>query len=1069
MSRTSENLEKEEFLLPEHEGNRETNDPQGGHSTPEEDTSNDICPKAEPISAGEPSLVAFVKCQPISSISEHLQQADTTENRTRDANSQVKDQFNETGAIILRDACGTRDSVTLQGCSQKAYEGLNAPSECVRQINKVDRNETFNMSPDPSCSYSDSEYSTACQVLNELIDEVIKKIELTGVEQRCTGLPAFREEKDDIQNCNHDVSKNSAIRMKAQLNVSFASPLESCCLYTPSVSASTASTADITSETDECESEEKTSKQATTFSDEKNQAEDLIAIISQNNYSDQATGIDFSTTKLDECVIPTADNCELKDESADPSHLDESSVKPGQLNTMPETIVSESKTVSDIGRNNPLRRDREQGCKKMINCEIVETDDNSSQTNNSYETMQITPRDCQIHYPAKQIHPKIEQDTISSSCDLFGSIDNQQNTYAAGVEITSSVDLLPCSPQVSSKLTCHGNEMENQKQSDNSDPVITLQSTRDLPIPGLAKKQSPAVNNTDVEHIVHRSSDQSAKFVSSAELFSQAEDQSLVRSPNAQMHNNELCKDSVEGSPNNQWERMISNPLSTEPYKEIVKLIFDHPDARCSPKTNEMRGPKKFDKNHVVKPETSSSKEEESQPDNEHKNETPFDIKLPKGPESCKEARILVNSPNSFDNTLPKLGASDDKDIDQICRDGVPEEKTLLKNTLLGKCHANKEVDSNDGTRNIGTKTTINSEARLHENHMTNDSELFTEEASPSEEVRKIDENHVEENHLIDGHIGFSLKDSTDHASSEWPLTEGIMNVSYQGEEKHSSCYQAVNPENQMTNELCVGPMQIKPEELQAVSVGLSNVEENFSEGINSDVLLPTSMPSSEKGLLPQVTATLQNTEEKPVESIPLKLDQSSTHEFKCTETTSLRPESEDLVSPDQCEETINKQLTGIQISVDHDMKEPQENCISSGQSVEVSSQRRVQNSPVVQYPPHDDDDFPDSGISNSSQLQGEAEPEPVICMKSCEGGDANTSSQGTSQNPVDGWETAAGQSETNSPQSGRITNADVQHLVYDLVNAVCSIENAQQLETKGLEMENNDETCSPPSKIRKS
>ena len=62
--------EEKESPLQEHEAdNTETNDPQEEHFTSAEDTPNNIGPKAQPIAAGEPHLVAVVKCQPTSLIS----------------------------------------------------------------------------------------------------------------------------------------------------------------------------------------------------------------------------------------------------------------------------------------------------------------------------------------------------------------------------------------------------------------------------------------------------------------------------------------------------------------------------------------------------------------------------------------------------------------------------------------------------------------------------------------------------------------------------------------------------------------------------------------------------------------------------------------------------------------------------------------------------------------------------------------------------------------------------------------------------------------------------------------
>ena len=151
---------------------------------------------------------------------------------------------------------------------------------------------------------------------------------------------------------------------------------------------------------------------------------------------------------------------------------------------------------------------------------------------------------------------------------------------------------------------------------------------------------------------------------------------------------------------------------------------------------------------------------------------------------------------------------------------------------------------------------------------MINEQELFVVETSSAEEVRKIDGNYAQENHLIDGYIGSSVKDSTQSTSPEGSTTEGLMNVPYQDRQRHSDCY----PENKMTNEMCVSPMQIKANELQTVPVGSSAVQGNFLEEINLDSLPQTSMSSGKKDLLPRMIVTRQTTEQWPTESIPLNL-----------------------------------------------------------------------------------------------------------------------------------------------------------------------------------------------------
>ena len=915
----------------------------------------------------------------------------------------------------------------------------------------------------------------------------MKKIKLTTSEQQtrkfeethrikvCALLPIGQEDQGYIS----VISNPSNVQGKAQLNVSFASPLESCRLYTPSPSVSMASTLDIQSETDMCESEQEILNltASSTYIKSENKpfdtcdTHDQPSIASQDNYSNPAAHIDFSTTELNDSTLSSAKNWKRDTFEVESSSYQDNVISDpmNRISTIPAATMSGEKVEPNIQENNPSEEDRGQNCEEMINSETVEKD-NSSKTNISYETMQIIRRDCQIHYPTKQMLPKIEQDMISSSCDLFGSIDNQQNTFSADINVTASVDLSSSSPQVSAKLSCHGNEMENQKQSDNSDRVITLKSTEALPVPGLAEKGFSVFNNTEVEHIVHRSSEQPTKFPSSSELFSQSVEGTPVSLSRSRSDDN---ADVVERISDNAWERNVSNPSFTEPYKEIVKLIFDHPDTRCSPNINQMTVQDESIMSPVVKPETVTFQEKDSYLDNEHTNEASININVPEGEEGREgESRQLVYNRHDCDEALSQLHVADNKGINQICEVEIPEEKTLLVNSLHEKCHANREMASKDGNENIGSETTVNNTAQLHENPVTNESELYVAETSPGEEIRKIDENYAEENHLIDGHIGFSAKDSTNRTSSEWPLTDGIMNVSYQGQQRHSDCYQAVNPEKQMTNEMRVGPMQIKGKELQTVPVGLSAVQENFLEGINADVLHLTSMPSSKEDSLPQVTATLQSTEERPAKSIPLKLDQSSTHEFKCTETTSFATKSQNLFVVDQYEESKHCMLPEIQNSSSNQtIEELQVNAGSIELSDEVVVPQGFQNSPIL-HSPANDDDFSDSGISNSSQIRGEA----IQCnfIGNQELNEANISLQEIPQSRQNSKH-SAGYAEREANQDFAIvstsangTEAQIEQLVHALVGAICDDQKTQLTGKEALEKDDSTDLSSPPKKMRK-
>ena len=708
-----------------------------------------------------------------------------------DANYEVKDRFDEPTETIctptcVSDAktqCGAVAEITFHGSTQEKCAGfkchIDAAHEFIPEANEADKTLlSIDIQRNDSIKDTSSEYNAACQVLSEIIDETVKKIELTTLEQQtrkfekthritvCASLPIRREE-GGVQDYISVISNPGNMQGKAQLNVSFASPLESCRLYTPSPPVSMASTLDIQSETDICEGEQEILSRTASCTDTKSEnkpfdtcdTHDQPSISSQDNYSNPAAHIDFSTTELNDSTLSSAKNWK-RDTFEVESSSDQDNVISDPMNrisAIPATTMSGEKVEPNIQENNRSEEDRGQNCEEMINSETVETD-NSSKTNISYETMQIIRRDCQIHYPTKQMLPKIEQDMISSSCDLFGSIDNQQNTFSADINVTASVDLSSSSPQVSAKLSCHGNEMENQKQSDNSDRVITLKSTEALPVPGLAEKGFSVVNNTEVEHIVHRSSEQPTKFPSSSELFSQSVEGTPVSLSRSRSDDNA----DVERISDNPWERNVSNPSFTEPYKEIVKLIFDHPDTRCSPNINQMTVQDESIISPVVKPETVTFQEKDSYLDNEHTNEASININVPEGEEGREgESRQLVYNRHDCDEPLSQLHVADNKGINQICEVEIPEEKTLLVKSLHEKCHANREMASKDGNENIGSETTVNNTAQLHENPVTNESQLYVAETNPGEEVRKIDENYAEENHLIDGHIGFSAKDST--------------------------------------------------------------------------------------------------------------------------------------------------------------------------------------------------------------------------------------------------------------------------------------------------------------------
>ena len=155
--------------------------------------------------------MAFVKCQSIPPISPLIKQVDT-EKKTYDANYEVKDRFEEPIEIIctpvcVSDAethCGSVAQETFGGSTQEKCHGSNshidAPQEFIPEANggdktlrsiEIQKNDSFE---DTSC-----EYNAACQALREIIDETVKKIELTSLEQQTRELGKthrFRLEED---------------------------------------------------------------------------------------------------------------------------------------------------------------------------------------------------------------------------------------------------------------------------------------------------------------------------------------------------------------------------------------------------------------------------------------------------------------------------------------------------------------------------------------------------------------------------------------------------------------------------------------------------------------------------------------------------------------------------------------------------------------------------------------------------------------------------------------------------------------------------------------------------------
>ena len=397
----------------------------------------------------------------------------------------------------LRDNCNISRGYSLN-------QGANEPDKSLPP-------STFTTDPKrPHCgkdSFEDSssKYNAARQVLGEIIDEAISKIELKTQKQqakefdeyyclRSCAVSFIKASKDGIQHVGLEVHKQNDAQVKGQLNVTFASPLESRRVHTPSQ----ASTVDVTPEINMSEIEEKTSNRVQSPHYVKgdiavfkstSDRHDQSPIAFEDIYSKSVFPNSFRPTVLSDNALLSVNASKSNEAFEVQSNTDENNVMFDQINHItpsPMNVMSDEKLGPNSQEKNPSEEERcERKSKEMINDETVEIDNNSNKTSSTCETMHITPRDCQVHYPTKQMFPKIEQDMISSSCDLFDSIVNQQNTCSAGLQTAASVDLLSPSPQVSTKLSCNGSEMENQKQSENSDLHNTNKSTGDLLVPDL--------------------------------------------------------------------------------------------------------------------------------------------------------------------------------------------------------------------------------------------------------------------------------------------------------------------------------------------------------------------------------------------------------------------------------------------------------------------------------------------------------------------------------------------------------------------------------------------------------
>ncbi len=281
-------------------------------------------------------------------------------------------------------------------------------------------------------------------------------------------------------------------------------------------------------------------------------------------------------------------------------------------------------------------------------------------------------------------------------------------------------------------------------------------------------------------------------------------------------------------------------------------------------------------------------------------------------------------------------------------------------------------AEGRDGKRSIDAETSANKATQSHPDSMTNDPQLFGVETGHSAEERGMDgEDATQGNYPMDGHIKSGGENGGQRTSPELPLAQGLMNVPYQQQQQQKQCpdcYQTGNPEDNMTNGMCVGPVQIEANELQVLPPGASaGAWANFSEEINPDSPPQTSVPSSEKDLLPPF-AVSQRREEAGA-SVMFKGDQSCARDVACAVLQSFAfgppgldqffgsPEDLVIVTSPECsgdaqilaeEDTAGPPPVEVQIEPDRD---------DSHQDPAVPARAELDF----------DECFPDSGISNSS------------------------------------------------------------------------------------------------------
>ena len=959
----------------------EANETHGKCPTLEEDISVDECLQAQPGKAGVPSSGQTAKCQAFSATAPNAMQLESSQDRGVSQNRCVcaVDDHNELCEVTYCDAelANSSPSLSVQDDSggnekqQRDNDNASVKSQFNLEVNGVDNGllcSALSVHPqwpcvrDEVCQDSSSEeYNAACHFLGEIIDGAIRKIELAALRGQQAGelsdtdctksrsLSSITSNQSEAQICIPGGPKRETTERKAQLNVSFASLLESCRVYTPSPCLSSASTVDITPEIGTHQGERAATRSEVTSicdveskfaaSESASDSHDQSQNASEDNHSNEAVP----------CLPTTSTKTKSTKVLGDQESLDGENVLSNEINhttTAVGAILDEkfkrNIAVDELPGSLYVKQDSE-----AAEYEAVEIDNkSSSKRTGSYEIMQIIPGERQIHYVTEQMLPKIEQDMISSSNDLFDSVDSQQNTHTADTQTAASQDLFSLSPKLSAKLSCQGNEIENQKQSHNGDLAIALESTRDLPGPHMDSRDSPVVDNTETKKGGDHQTSQSNRFVSSGDLFSPMVVFRPVQTANS-VHEGQ--ESSVEACHAEQRLCPVTDPFISEPYQHIVQLIFDHPLVhRSSPQSNQ-------NGESTMHPELPVEVEPLHPSDSNRHTESLDEVR-----EKFEEETDACQSDNNVEDTEKEILVE-------------PEEMSQ-----------NDHVQMSSSKGNVSTEPCANTTTQLNQNQqMTNERELFAEQTPSTDEAGKIDEQFAQENYLIDGQIGSGGKDGTQCTSPEWPRVPDPMNLLYHDEQKQVD-NSAASTENKVTNEMHVDAVQIPANELQLPAEGSSVVQGNFREEIHPDTFPQTSVMSSVRDPSPPVAVTEQSTKQSPTQSIIEERDQSVAQHVACSETTSFVAGS--LAGADQCVGSSVCEKSEVQEA----KEEGQENIptASGGPRIpEEEKEEGQENIPAACGGPIDPEEandepqppadlneindldmyYPDSGISNSS------------------------------------------------------------------------------------------------------